>query len=164
MKIRGFEKIKKEQFEKDFKDYSQSNYDDIMLPRRGTKRSAGYDFYSPVSFILKPNEILKIPTGLKAYMQDNEYLALIIRSSVGFKYNVRPCNQIGIIDADYYSNINNDGHMWVAIQNEGKEDYIVKKGDRVVQGIFCNYLLTDNDEVENDERIGGIGSTNKEVI
>ena len=80
---------------------------------------------------------------------------------MGFKYNVRMCNQVGVIDADYYNNNDNEGHMWIKIQNEGDKDYIVKKGDAMIQGIFMKYLKVDNEEIIENERIGGIGSTNK---
>jgi dUTP pyrophosphatase len=72
------------------------------------------------------------------------------------------CNQIGIIDADYYNNAGNEGHMWIALQNEGTTDWVVNKGDRVVQGIFVKYLLTDDDSGAASNRQGGLGSTNKE--
>ena len=70
----------------------------------------------------------RVPTGIKVCMEDDDVLLLIDRSSMGFKYNVRMCNQVGVIDADYYNNSNNEGHMWIKIQNEGDKDYIVKEG------------------------------------
>ena len=78
---------------------------------------------------------------------------------MGFKYNVRMCNQVGIIDSDYYNNSDNEGHMWVSLQNEGKEDYVIKKGSAYCQGIFIKYL-TCGDEVDM-KRVSGIGSTSK---
>lgn len=158
---RCFEKISYTQFKNDI-------YDDINLyniyemPKRSTKYSAGYDFFSLNDFVLKPGESKKIPTGIKACMMDDEVLLLYIRSSMGFKYNIRMCNQVGVIDKDYYNNINNEGHIWIKIQNEGVNDYVVKKGDAICQGIYTKYLIVDNEiEIEN-ERISGIGSTNKE--
>ena len=86
-------------------------------------------------------------------------LMIVVRSSMGFKYNVRMCNQVGVIESDYYNNISNEGHMWVALQNEGDKDYIINKGDAYAQGIFIKFLTCgDNPE---EERIGGLGSTNK---
>ena len=78
---------------------------------------------------------------------------------MGFKYNVRMCNQVGVIDSDYYDNSSNEGHMWVALKNEGESDYIVKRGEAYCQGIFIKYLTT-GDELEM-VRSGGIGSTNR---
>ena len=155
--MRKFEKIDKNIFVSDVPD---GNYEDITLPKRSTSCSAGYDFYSIVSFTLYPGERKVIPTGVKVMMNDNEFLGIFIRSSLGFKYNVRMCNQVGIIDADYYGNPKNDGHIFVCLQNEGEDVIEINKGDRFVQGIFMTYLITDDDKT-TDIRMGGIGSTNK---
>ena len=154
--MRRFEKVKEEVFKRDI---TNSNYDDVILPKRSTKYSAGYDFYSILDFTLNPGERKIIPTGIKCMMEDNEYLAIYIRSSLGFKYNVRMCNQVGIIDKDYYENKENDGHIMVALKNEGDKVLEIKKGDRFVQGIFTPYFITD-DDIAIGDRIGGIGSTN----
>jgi len=87
-------------------------------------------------------------------MNDDEIFMLIIRSSLGFKYNLRLTNQIGIIDSDYYNNISNEGHMWISIQNEGEETISLKKGTKIIQGIFVKYLTVDNEEQVITERTG----------
>ncbi|MDD2489839.1 MAG: deoxyuridine 5'-triphosphate nucleotidohydrolase [Bacilli bacterium] len=160
---RGFSKISFKQYQKDFAniDITEEHYNDLIIPSRATKKAAGYDFYAPMSFNLKPGEIIKIPTGIRAYMQDDEFLAIILRSSIGFKYNVRLCNQMGIIDADYYNNDKNEGHIFVALQNEGSEVWKVKKRERFAQGIFLKYFITDDEKDNLMERKGGIGSTGK---
>ena len=158
--MRKFEKISFEQFKKDIKD-DKELYESYSLPRRSTKNSAGYDFYALFDYTLKPKEIMKIPTGIKVSMEKDDVLFLIDRSSMGFKYNVRMCNQVGVVDQDYYNNPNNEGHMWIRIQNEGDKDYVVKKGEAMIQGIFMKYLKTDDDIESNQERNGGFGSTNK---
>lgn len=158
--MRKFEKISFEQFKKDIKD-DKNLYDEYSLPKRGTRCAAGYDFYSLYDYTLKPGEIMKVPTGIKVCMEEDDVLFLIDRSSMGFKYNVRMCNQVGVIDADYYNNNDNEGHMWIKIQNEGDKDYIVKKGDAMIQGIFIKYLKVYDEGIIENERIGGIGSTNK---
>lgn len=155
--MRKFERISEKEF---LKDVSNGNYEDILLPKRSTKNSAGYDFYSLYDFTIKSNEIVKIPTGIKVCMNENEFLGIFIRSSLGFKYNIRMCNQVGIIDADYYNNKDNEGHIFVCLQNHGDKDFVIKKGDRFVQGIFMPFLITDDDSTTS-RRIGGIGSTNK---
>lgn len=155
--MRKFEKISKSEFLKDVPD---ANYDDIILPKRSTLNSAGYDFYSVISFTLNPGERRIIPTGIKASMNSNEFLSIYIRSSLGFKWNIRMCNQVGIIDADYYNNSENEGHIFVCLMNEGDKVLEIKKGDRIVQGIFMPFLITDDDKT-TDIRMGGIGSTNK---
>ena len=157
--MRKFEKISFEQFKKDIKD-DKELYESYILPKRSTKTSAGYDFFALYDYTLKPGETMKVPTGIKASMESDEVLFLIDRSSMGFKYNVRMCNQVGVIDSDYYNNDSNEGHMWVALKNEGDKDYIINKGDAYCQGIFIKYL-TVGDEVSS-VRTGGIGSTNKE--
>lgn len=149
--MRDFEKISFEQFKKDvIDDYDE--YKKYKLPARDSVKTAGYDIYLLSDIILEPGEIKKIPTGIKSYFQDDEVLLLAVRSSMGFKYNVRLCNQIGVIDSDYYNNVNNEGHIWLRIQNEGNEIVKLKAGEAIVQGIFFKYLTTKSDLNENLER------------
>ena len=155
--MRKFERIDENVF---LRDIPTGNYSDIILPKRSTRTSAGYDFYSVISFTLNPGERKIIPTGVRVIMNSDEYLSIFIRSSLGFKYNIRMCNQVGIIDADYYGNNDNGGHIFVCLENEGDSVLEIKKGDRFVQGIFMPFLITD-DDVAIDSRLGGIGSTNK---
>lgn len=156
--MRKFEKISEKEYEKVLKE--KCNYEDIKLPVRSTKHSAGYDFISPFSFELNPGETIKVPSGIKVCMNEDEFLAILVRSSMGFKYNIRLCNQVGIVDSDYYNNPDNEGHMFIALKNEGEKVFKVEKGDKYAQGIFQKYLVTDDDEASGD-RTGGIGSTNK---
>ena len=187
MKIRDFEFVNDKQILKDFvnsydwlkeavaKDYKHlldrksHTYSDVILlyvkrhiikPQRGTKKSAGYDIRSPFGFELLPGEDIKIPTGLKAYMLEDEFLDIRPRSGSGFKYFVRLANTTGVIDSDYYSNPENDGHIWIRIRNEGSKNWVVDAGDAVCQGIFQKYLITDTDST-NSDRVGGFGSTGK---
>jgi len=157
--MRYFEKISEKQFKKDFKDINTS-YNDILLPKRATASAAGYDFYAPFSFSLKPGEIIMIPTGIKACLNNNEFLAIYVRSSMGFKYNIRMCNQVGIIDCDYYNNTFNEGHIFIKLQNEGNGEYNINKGDKICQGIIQQYYIVENDNVDNIRK-GGLGSTDK---
>ena len=156
--MRKFEKISEQEYEKVLKE--KCSYEDIMLPVRSTKNSAGYDFISPFAFTLNPGETIKVPSGIKVCMNNDEFLAILVRSSMGFKYNIRLCNQVGIIDSDYYNNPDNEGHMFIALKNEGEKVFEVNKGDKYAQGIFQKFLTTDDDEAEG-ERTGGFGSTNK---
>ena len=157
--MRKFEKISFNQFKKDIST-NKELYESYKVPKRETKYAAGYDFEALEDISLLPGEIKKIPTGIKAIMNDDEVLLLIVRSNQGFKYNVRMCNQVGVIDKDYYNNRNNEGHIWIALQNEGDKDYIIKKGTAYAQGIFMKYYTCG--EVVDISRSGGIGSTNKE--
>ena len=156
--MRKFEKVSIDEFSKY---YDKTMYEEYDLPKRMTRHSAGYDFLAIEGFTIKPGEIKKIPTGYKATFGNDEMLMILVRSSMGFKYNVRMTNQVGIIESDYYNNINNEGHMFVSLQNEGDRDFVVKKGEGYAQGIFSKFLICD-DDITTNERQGGLGSTNKE--
>ena len=149
--MRDFEKISFKQFAKDVRE-DKDLYNEYKLPSRDSNKTAGYDFYLIEDLEIKPNEILKIPTGIKSYYNDDEVLLIVIRSSMGFKYNIRLVNQIGIIDSDYYNNKDNEGHIFIKIQNEGKETLKIKKGEAIAQGIFIKYLTTDTDNNLDIER------------
>lgn len=158
--MRKFEVISINQFNKDFKD-ADTKYDDIIIPKRSTKFSAGYDFYMPYDLTIKKDEVVLIPTGIKVMLNSDEFLGIYIRSSLGFKYNLRMCNQVGIIDSDYYNNTSNEGHIFVKLKNEGDNDIILKKYDRYVQGIIQKYYVVDNEKEIEDIRVGGIGSSGR---
>ena len=158
--MRDFEKISFEQFCKDVCN-DKKIYDNYKLPVRDSKLTAGYDIYLLQDLELKPNEIIKLPTGIKAYFQDDEVLLIVVRSSTGFKYNIRLVNQVGVIDSDYHNNKNNEGHIFVKLKNEGESTVYLNKNDRYVQGIFQKYYTVDEEEIINNKRVGGIGSTNK---
>lgn len=179
MKTRGFEVVTK------YKDKG------INLPRRQTIASAGYDIeaakdivipsiwrlnfvrifrlirnghelyekdYELAESILKP---ILVPTGLKVYMPEDEVLILANRSSNTFKKNLSLPNGIGVIDADYYNNPNNEGELFVQVLNYGVRPLHIKKGDRIAQGIFIKYLKTDDDNPITRPRVSGFGSTNE---
>ena len=148
MKLRGFEKISK------YKDV------DFPMPARKTKTSAGYDICVPEDVALRPGRLVMVPTGVKAYMQADEFLGVHIRSSMAVKKGLRLLNNVGIIDADYYNNPDNEGHIMLAIVNTGMQPLVLKKGERVAQGIFYKYLTADDDDkTEKENRCGGFGST-----
>ncbi|MFZ2992553.1 MAG: hypothetical protein WA061_02445 [Microgenomates group bacterium] len=167
MKTRGFEKISKEQWEKDVLELPYMVewglvYDDLILPKRATAHSAGYDIFSPFSFVLLPNESLNIPTGFKSYMLADEKVVIHPRSGLGFKYFIRLANTTGVVDSDYYNNKGNEGHYWVKIRNEGDKQLNIRAGEGIAQCIFEKYLLADGDNFSGEERVGGFGSTYKE--
>ena len=143
------------------KDESKKIYEDIKLPLRATKYSAGYDFYAPFDFTLKPGETIKIPTGIRAKMREDYALFLLPRSGLGFKYRLQLNNTIGLIDADYFYS-DNEGHIFAKITNDSNEGKVisVKKGEAFIQGVFLSYGITEDDEV-NTIRNGGFGSTSK---
>ena len=132
----------------------------IQLPKRGTKKSAGYDICTPVDIIIPPNGISDaIQTDIKAYMLEDEVLEIVPRSSIGFKKGLMLINTVGIIDSDFYSNPDNDGNIGFKFKNLTDETVEIKAGERILQGIFRKYLTTEDDFCET-ERVGGIGSTN----
>lgn len=137
---------------------------DIHLPVRKTKHAAGYDVEAAEDIIIpafKPGQKpTLIPTGLKAYCQDDEFYMLINRSS-GPKKGMVMSNSIGIIDADYYENETNDGHFFFQYYNILDHDIEIKKGDVIGQVIFQKYLIVDNDQAEDNVRKGGFGSTDE---
>lgn len=135
---------------------------DTVLPKRKTAKSAGYDFVLPCDVRLNPRSISAIiPTNVKVSMPDDEVLMLYIRSSIGIKHHVTLTNGTGIIDADYFSNPDNDGNIGICLQNNSDEIVSFKKGERIMQGIFVKYAVCDSDDT-NEVRKGGFGSTGKE--
>ena len=149
--MRDFEKISFKQFSKDVKD-DKELYRNYKLPSRNSNKAAGYDFYLIEDIEMKPGDIVKISTGIKAHFEEDEVLMIFVRSSTGFKYNIRLVNQVGIIDADYYNNRDNEGHIFIKLQNEGDKTVSFKKGDHLAQGVLLKYFLTDSDDNNNVER------------
>lgn len=152
MRVRGFEIAK---------GFENS---DIHMPVRKTKYSAGYDVEAAEDIVIPPfkpgMKPTLIKTGLKAYCPNDEFYMLVNRSSNPGKKGLVLANSIGIIDADYYNNPDNDGHFMFAYYNFFSEDTIIKKGDIIGQVIFSKYNIVDDDNAEG-ERTGGFGSTNK---
>lgn len=132
----------------------------VELPKRKTKKSAGYDFFAIENFTLYPNKLCIVPTGVKAYMENNEVLYLHIRSSVAFKRGVRMLNSIGVIDADFVDNPDNEGEISLGLLSHNDDIVHIQKGERIAQGVFHKFLITDDDDAEG-QRVGGIGSTDK---
>ena len=132
---------------------------DIHLPVRKTAKSAGYDLEAAQDKLIKAGQCGVIATGLKAYMQDDEYLGIHIRSSLAFKKHLNLINSQGVIDADYYNNPDNEGHIMIGLINFGTEDVFIQKGMRIAQAIFYKFLTVDDDIANNSIRQGGFGST-----
>ena len=135
-------------------------YEAIKLPARATRGSAGYDFFSPFAFSLKPGQTIKVPTGIRAQMEEEFVLKLYPRSGLGFKYRLQLNNTVGIIDSDYFYS-DNEGHIMAKITNDSREDKTVEitEGMGFMQGIFLEYGITVDDDA-SEIRNGGFGSTN----
>ncbi|MGB8451323.1 MAG: deoxyuridine 5'-triphosphate nucleotidohydrolase [Anaerocolumna sp.] len=166
-RIAKFQKVSIGQFMKDWMDtFSGAGeksvneiYEGIKLPKRATTGSAGYDFYSPLTFSLAPNETIKIPTGIRVEIDDSWVLKCYPRSGLGFKFRLQMNNTVGIIDSDYFYS-DNEGHIFAKVTNDTNEGRTVdiQAGTGFMQGIFVEYGITVDDEVE-EKRNGGFGST-----
>lgn len=166
-RVAQFFKVSFENFaeavKEDFSDFSDREirdiYDKVRLPGRATRGSAGYDFFAPFSFSLKPGETIKIPTGIRVKMDDDWVFTLYPRSGLGFKYRLQMNNTVGIIDSDYFGS-DNEGHIFIKMTNATNEGKTIEvpQGTAFAQGIFLEYGITVDDEVSH-VRNGGLGST-----
>lgn len=151
MKIRGFELVSEN---------NKKQLASAKLPRRGSKTSAGYDFYNPSKVVIEPGKQVIVWTDIKAYMKEDEVLQIYVRSSIGIKKGIVLSNGTGIIDHDYYNNESNEGNIGIALINNSENNVILDADERIAQGIFMKYLVADCGN-SNETRSGGIGSTNK---
>ena len=182
-RIAQFEKVSLKQFYKDivgdYKKYSDDEivqmYENIKLPIRKTTGSCGFDFFAPFDFTLSPEEVIKIPTGIRASISKGWFLQIVPRSGLGFKYYETLANSLGIVDLDYFSS-DNEGHIFVKLVNrfpspdfeyyriskeeKDKRTMVVNQGQGFVQGIFLQFGIT-IDDVAGGVRNGGFGSTDK---
>lgn len=156
-----FEKISYKQYCKDFNEtlvtLAQKHYEEIKLPRRATRASAGYDIFATEDINLAPGETIKVPTGIRVILDEDKFLLIVPRSGLGFKYKLQFDNTVGIIDADY-SQSDNEGHFWVKMTNEGAKPLHIEKGQAIAQGIIVQYFKVDSDDADGI-RNGGFGST-----
>ena len=164
-RIARFEIVSFEQFKSGFDNKNEDEikeiYDKLKLPKRATKGSAGYDFFAPFKITLKPGETIKVPTGIRCYMEPNWVLKLYPRSGLGFKYRLQLNNTVGIIDSDYYYS-DNEGHIFAKITNDSNEGKVleIEALTGFMQGIFVEYGITFEDDA-TEVRNGGFGSTTK---
>lgn len=165
-RIAQFEKVSFEEFEKLYCECFSKNraeaeavYGEIILPKRATSGSAGYDFYSTCDVTLQPGESVKIPTGIRARMDEGWVLMLYPRSGLGYRYRMQLANTVGVIDSDYYGS-DNEGHIQIKITNDSREGKVlqIKEGEAFAQGVFTEYGITVDDDVVSI-RNGGFGST-----
>jgi dUTP pyrophosphatase len=142
-----------------FEKVSYMNEKDIVLPQRQTLLSAGYDVSSYEDVIIQPGEIKLIPTGLKVKLGDAEVLLIYSRSSLAIKKGLMMSNGVGVIDADYYNNDQNEGHIMIPLYNFKNEPVKISKFERIAQGVFQTYLKTEEDQPISVQRKGGFGSS-----
>lgn len=168
-RVAKFEKVSFEQFKKDWMEQHPKEeetrvreiYEAIRLPKRATTGSAGYDFFAPVDFTLKPGEAIRLLTGIRCRIEEGWVLKLYPRSGLGFKFRMQFNNTVGVIDSDYYGS-DNEGHIQAKIMNDSREEktLFVAAGTGFAQGIFVEYGITVDDDVTM-LRNGGFGSTTK---
>ena len=165
-KVAEFSKVSQARFLKDcekntLNNITEDNYNSIKLPHRATTGSAGYDFFAPFDFSLKPGEEITVPSGIRCKMENGYVLMLFPRSGLGFKYGLRLNNTVGIIDSDYFFS-DNEGHIMIRMTNASKEKTLtLKQGDGFAQGVFVPFAVTYDDN-SNGIRNGGFGSTTKD--
>ena len=168
METAKFYKVSYEQFETSMLDDFSFNkeeiktiYQHLKLPKRATKGSAGYDFYTPIDIHLEPGQTIKIPTGIRCEMNVRWVLMIYPRSGLGFKYRLQLNNTVCVIDS-YYFYSDNEGHIFIKMTNDSNEGKVVdvKAGQGIAQGIFMQYGIVE-DDVVTEERNGGFGSTTK---
>lgn len=157
---------------------------DVSSPKRGTKDSAAYDLYVAEDTVIpsyqKQMEKLKtlpavanlididtldkytsalkakptlVPTGVCCKLDEGTYLEVMLRSSTPLKYWLIQPNAPGVIDRDYYPN-----QIYLQLINLSPVDILLRKGDRLAQGIIKSYFVTEDDDASNI-RDGGFGST-----
>lgn len=164
-RIAKFSKVSWEQFVKDWKDEFVGVDDEIIrkiycgidIPKRATKGSAGYDFFSPIGFKLEPGQTIKIPTGIRCEMNEDWVLMCFPRSGLGFKYRLMLNNTVAVIDCDFFYS-DNEGHIFIKLTNQGDKPVSIKQGTGFVQGVFLQYGITLDDNCVSG-RNGGLGST-----
>lgn len=168
-RIAQFEKVSRDRFIEDWLDAFALHrleldevrlmYDNIKLPKRATTGSAGYDFFSPIAFSLKPGETIKLPTGIRVKIEEGWVLKCYPRSGLGFKFRLQLNNTVGIIDSDYYGS-DNEGHIFCKLTNDSNEGKTVtiEEGSGYMQGIFVEFGITMDDDAATI-RNGGFGST-----
>jgi len=150
--MRKFEVVKKE---------FRKHEGDIILPTRSDTGSAGYDFHTPCDFTIAPGETVHIVTDVKIAMEQDEVLLLFGRSSMGIKKRINLATGVSVIDATFYGNDVNDGNLTIVLTSFSNETHHFVKGDKIAQGVFMKYLITDDDNTTNTVRSGGIGSTGR---
>ncbi len=165
-KVAEFKKVSFEQFYDSWintfnntKDEVKEIYNNIKIPKRATKGSAGHDISIPFDVNIASGDMLKIPTGIRCKMNEGYVMLVFPRSSLGIKNGLRILNTIPVIDSDYFY-ADNEGHIFICIKNDSNKVMKLKQGDNIVQAVFIPFGVADNEDVLI-ERKGGIGSTGK---
>lgn len=156
-RIARFEKISPERFALDMGEAGLECYDSIILPKRATEHSAGYDFFAPCDVFLPAGGSAVVKTGVRVIMEAGWALLIYPRSGLGFKFGIRLANTVGVIDGDYCLS-DNEGHIMIKLTNPSDRSMTLSAGTAVAQGIFTPYGITVDDDA-TAKRNGGFGST-----
>lgn len=163
-----FEKISLEQWLKDYdpmdfdESYATRKYEEIKLPKQGTKYSMGMDFFAPYDIAIIPDDYTTVLTGVRwvvPELEANAGLLIVPRSGLGFKHGIRLANTIGVIDADYQF-ADNEGHIMIKLYNPSDNIVEIEQGKGFAQGIVTTYFTCHGAESDED-RTDGFGSTTK---
>lgn len=170
-----FEKVSWEEYKKSWEEFCydfvwqdidydalEKEWENIKLPTRATKASAGYDFYAPCTMNFYPSAMpaAVYPTGIRFITdRDDIFLMCVPRSGLGFKKGLRLLNTCGIIDSDYWQS-DNEGH--IKVKMSANTPLLIKPGQAFMQGIILPFLKVDGDDTTAD-RNGGFGSTDQGV-
>lgn len=128
-------------------------------PSYATSGASGMDLRANLDedLVIKSGEIQLVPTGIFMEIPEGYEGQVRARSGLALKYGISLPNGIGTIDSDYR------GELKVILINHGKEDFVIKNGDRIAQIVFIKYEKAELEIVEsleNTERSeGGFGST-----
>lgn len=136
-----------------------NQYPDAVMPVRSTTNSAGYDLFCAENTEILPHSIRLIPTGVKCYLGEDQWLLIALRSSAPMKKGLILANGIGVIDSDYVDNPKNEGQIFVQVYNLLDTPVIIKKGESIAQGLVMPRFDLDVDNVNLVKRAGGFGST-----
>lgn len=164
-RIAKFERVSEGQFRAAWQEVfgtdGEEAYGALKLPARATAGSAGYDFFSPLTFTLDPGQSIRVPTGIRVRIEEGWMLQIYPRSGLGFKYRLQLDNTVGIVDSDYYGS-DNEGHIFIKVTNDSRDGrtLTVQAGTGFAQGIFVAYGITTDDDAYAI-RNGGFGSTTK---
>lgn len=137
--------------------YPYETYMDLLKGRHTNNHSLTIDEMAQLTKECKAKPAL-VSTGMKCHMPKGVYLELSVRSSTPLKHWIILANGVGIIDADYYNNSDNEGEIFFQLINLSPFPISLRKGDIIGQGIIKPYMTTKNDTA-TAIRTGGFGST-----
>lgn len=130
---------------------------DAKIPQYQTLGAAGFDLHALEDYKLSAGEKVLVKTGLAFELQIGFELQIRPRSGLALKNGISVLNAPGTIDSDYR------GEVGVLLINHSKEDFAIKKGDRIAQGVVARYERVEFEVCEelgeSARGAGGFGSS-----